>query len=140
MRIFDDQQSIVLEKALDASFLRQETINNNLANVDTPGFKRTEISFENQLRRFMSGEATASNSLLLTRTHTKHLQIPHSEPGYDPQTTVLEDWVQRNSENNVDIDVEMAKQAKNSMYYDSVATGLNFRFRSLATVITEGRR
>lgn len=140
MRIFDDKQTIVLEKAMDGSYMRQEAINNNLANVDTPNFKRTEVSFQNQLRQFMTGETPSDNTLLLTRTNTKHLQIPHSEPSFDPEATVVEDWVQRNSGNNVDVDVEMAEQAKNSMYYDAVSTGLDFRFRSLATVITEGRK
>jgi len=140
MRIFNDKQSLVLEKALDGSFMRQEAINNNLANVDTPDFKRTEVSFENQLQQFMTGESTADNSLLLKRTHNQHLQIPHAVPSLHPEATVIEDWEQRNSGNNVDIDVEMAKQAKNSMYYDSVMTSLNYKFRSLATVITEGRR
>lgn len=140
MRIFNDKQSIVLEKAMDGSFLRQEAITNNLANVDTPDFKRTEVSFENQLRRFIEGDTNTDTSMQLKRTHPKHLQIPLNTPGFDPETTVLEDWVQRNSGNNVDVDVEMAEQAKNSMYYDSVATGLNFKFRSLATVITEGRK
>lgn len=140
MRIFNDKQSVVLEKALDGSFMRQEAINNNLANVDTPDFKRTEVSFENQLRQFMANATPAENSLLLKQTHSKHLQVPLSSPGFNPEATVIEDWEQRNSGNNVDIDVEMAKQAKNSMYYDSVMTSLNYKFRSLATVITEGRR
>lgn len=140
MRIFNDKQTLVLEKALDGSFMRQEAINNNLANVDTPGFKRTEVSFQNQLQQFMTGDLPANSTLLLKRTHTKHMQIPHIESSFDPQATVIEDWVQRNSENNVDVDVEMAEQAKNSMYYDAVSTGLNFKFRSLATVISEGRR
>ena len=36
----------VLDKAADASWLREATITNNLANVDTPGFKRKDVDFE----------------------------------------------------------------------------------------------
>ena len=40
----------VLDKAADASWLREATITNNLANVDTPGFKRKDVDFEGVLK------------------------------------------------------------------------------------------
>ena len=36
----------VLDKAADAAWLRNEAISNNIANVDTPGYKRKDINFE----------------------------------------------------------------------------------------------
>ena len=41
----------VLGKAADASWKRNEILANNMANVDTPGYKRQDIDFESQLRR-----------------------------------------------------------------------------------------
>ena len=41
----------VLDKALDASALRHEAISNNLANADTPNYKRQDVNFEVQLAK-----------------------------------------------------------------------------------------
>ena len=41
----------VLDKAADASWIRNEAIANNIANVDTPGYKRKDISFNTFLLR-----------------------------------------------------------------------------------------
>ena len=43
----------VLDKAADAAWLRNEAITNNIANADTPGYKRQDISFETQLQKAM---------------------------------------------------------------------------------------
>ena len=43
----------VLDRAADASWIRNEAIANNIANVDTPGYKRQDVNFEEQLRRAM---------------------------------------------------------------------------------------
>ena len=36
----------ILDKAADASWLRDSAISNNIANVDTPGYKREYVNFE----------------------------------------------------------------------------------------------
>ena len=41
----------VLDKAADASWKRQELISNNIANQDTPGYKRQDIRFETELQQ-----------------------------------------------------------------------------------------
>ena len=41
----------MLDKAADASWLRETAIMNNLANTDTPGYKRQEVDFESVLQR-----------------------------------------------------------------------------------------
>ena len=43
----------ILDKAADASSLRQQAIANNLANVDTPNYKRQDVDFESTLIREM---------------------------------------------------------------------------------------
>ena len=43
----------VLDKAADASWMRNEAIANNIANADTPGYKRQDIDFESQLQQAM---------------------------------------------------------------------------------------
>ena len=45
----------VLEKACDASWMRNSAIANNLANVNTPGYKRKDVDFETYLQGAVSG-------------------------------------------------------------------------------------
>ena len=52
----------VLDKAADASWLREATITNNLANVDTPGFKRKDVDFEGVLKTELGRSNTGSES------------------------------------------------------------------------------
>ena len=44
----------VLDKAADASWLRNEAISNNIANVDTPNYKRQDVAFETELTRALN--------------------------------------------------------------------------------------
>ena len=46
----------VLDKALDASNLRETVLTNNIANVDTPGYKRREVDFASLLREELDKE------------------------------------------------------------------------------------
>ena len=41
----------VMGKTADASWKRNEILSNNIANVDTPRYKRQDINFEAQLRQ-----------------------------------------------------------------------------------------
>mgnify|MGYP000242623222 FL=1 len=40
----------VLDKAADASWSRENILTNNIANVNTPGYKRKDLNFENTLK------------------------------------------------------------------------------------------
>ena len=56
--LFNQPNYLAAKKTLDAVALRQEAINNNLANIETPGYKRVDLApnFEQELEK-----ATASN-------------------------------------------------------------------------------
>ncbi len=51
MKLIDNSQTRLLSKAMDAYALRQKAIAANVANLDTPGYKRKEVSFEDQLQQ-----------------------------------------------------------------------------------------
>ena len=89
----------VLEKGLDASSLRQKVIANNLANLDTPGFKRSEVDFQAVLGTVL-GQKVGTLPLKLTSTN----HIPSVNKG-EGKTVVTDDTtIVRNDGNNVDID------------------------------------
>ena len=127
-------QAYVLEKALAASSLRHKVISNNIANVNTPGFKRSDVVFEDILQQKLSDRAP----LPMTQTHAKHIS-PHPQ-SLSPAMHVMADYTLRTDGNNVDIDAEMANMAKNSIYYDALAQQMNRYFSGIKSAINEGRK
>ena len=130
-----------LERGLQAANLRQEVMAHNLANVNTPNFKRSEVVFEELLSRELYGvpESEKDGRLEMVRTHDKHL--PFKEPEVkraEAQVRKDNKTTMRTDNNNVDIDIEMAGLAKNSIYYNAMATQLGGYISRVRNVITSG--
>ena len=68
-RLFGSQPINLLEKALAGSSLRHKVISNNIANINTPGYKRMEVSFEEELAAVAQRE-TRQSGISLTHTNT----------------------------------------------------------------------
>ncbi len=122
----------ILEKGLDASSLKQKVLANNIANIDTPGFKRSEVDFQAVLGTALAQKA---GNLPLKLTSTNHL------PGVDNgagKTVIIDDMTNvRNDQNNVDIDHEMANVAENGLYYNAITRTLSSQLGFLRMVIQE---
>jgi flagellar basal-body rod protein FlgB len=123
----------VLEQALAASSLRQKVISNNIANVNTPGFKKSEVAFEDVLQ-----EALDDTGLPLTQTNERHLPVRQVSM-VTPRENMVGNTSLRTDGNNVDIDVEMAEMAKNSIYYDAVVKQLSHYITDLKSAISGGK-
>lgn len=134
-RIFNNTK--VVEKSLDASWLRNEAISQNIANVDTPGYKRKTVSFEEHL-----SQAIDDSGFRGKRTNPRHIPIGGSDiSGIEPR--VMEDnksLSYRLDGNNVDIDNEMAAMAKNTIQYNTLVQRMNGQFSKIKSAINEGRR
>ncbi len=127
----------LLAKGLEVSSVRHKVISNNIANVNTPLFKRQIVTFEDEMAKVFDGKI----DLVGKREHDGH--IPIGEINYrDVGPTTIKDriHVMRNDKNNVDIDVEMSDLAKNTMTYQIHATRLAAMFAGLNDVITRGGR
>lgn len=124
----------VLEQALSASSLRQQVISNNISNVNTPGFKKSEVVFEDLLQSAIGD----GKSLQMTKTNSRHLPI---EQGGIPKpaVNVIDKTSFRTDGSNVDIDIEMANLAKNNIYYNAVVQQLSSYFSGIKSAIKEGR-
>jgi len=125
----------ILSKALDASWKRNEVISNNIANAETPGFKKSEVIFEDILRNQLT-----KNVLKGTTTNSKHIHINNGNIknlSYKIQTQ--DDFRTRLDGNNVDIDVEMAEKAKNEILYNTLTSRIQSKFQKIKFVINEGR-
>lgn len=121
----------VQKKALDASWLRQSVLSNNLANVNTPGYKRQDVAFDNVLDGFLQGSRKS-----MYKTHPNHMDIMPSE---DAQVVTESGSSMRIDGNSVNVDVEMAELAKNSIKYNAMTTDVNNQIRRLKAAIRVGR-
>ncbi|MEH7112342.1 flagellar basal body rod protein FlgB [Neobacillus niacini] len=118
----------IMSRALDASSLRQKSISNNIANVNTPNFKSTKVSFEEMLQKEVKSQFIGH------RSNAKHVLIGETDQIPSPK---LEQGnaVFQNSGNGVDLDYEMTKLSENTIWYQSLAYGLNEEFNLLKTAI-----
>ena len=124
-----------LPRAMTAANMRQEVIANNIANVNTPNFRKSNLEFEEMLAREIYGEEP-DGKLKLARTHDKHL--PYKPREFHAEPTIVQDnsTVMRVDDNNVDIDIEMANLAKNQLYYNAIVTEFSGHVSNLKNAIT----
>ena len=116
----------VLDKAADASWMRQEAISNNIANVNTPGYKRQDVAFEDSLQEAISNSryrstdekgANLSKADLRIRSYTDSSGFSYRLDG-----------------NNVDIDTENAALARNQLKYNALVDSINHEFSMIKAV------
>ncbi len=120
----------VLERGLNASSLRQQVLADNVANVDTPGFKRSDVDFELALKAALGRTGSA---LSLKATVPGHITSGSAENNSIVQTDRSTSF--RNDANNVDIDSEMVNVAKNGLYYNSLTRTISSQLGMLRMVI-----
>ncbi len=122
----------LLQKAMDASLVRQQVISDNIANVDTPGFKRMDVSFESQMKRALDSELEERQPVYLT--DKKHIDFFKPMDFKEVQTRLHIDFDTnyRNDKNNVDIEKEISESVKNSLRYKAMAQRIDGQFKSLA--------
>jgi flagellar basal-body rod protein FlgB len=124
------------EKALDAAWLRNEAISQNIANVDTPGYKRVSVSFEEHLE-----SASQRNGFKGNTTSSRHVQIGRNSDRAKIRVTRDNTTLStRLDGNNVDIETEMASLAKNDIRYNALVQGISSSYQRIKSVINEGRR
>ncbi len=124
-----------LSRAMEAANIRQEVISHNIANVNTPNFKKSNLVFEDLLAREIYGEDT-KGKLQMVKTHDNHL--PPANTPFVAIPSIVQDHqtLMRVDDNNVDVDIEMANLAKNQIYFNALATQMNGYISKLKNVIT----
>lgn len=125
----------VLQRTMDVSLLRREVIANNLANAETPNFKRTDVTFEASLAKAIASEN--QNSFQMKLTNEKH--IP-SNRTVDYKTIkprrVLDYKTQTDSNgNNVDLEVETMDLVKNQMRYQLLTQSVSKQFQKINMLV-----
>lgn len=103
----------LVSKGLEASWLRNQALANNIANVDTPEYKRRDIKFQDYLNEALKGNMEVQPELI----------VDNSELSY------------RMDGNNVDVDVEMTRRAKNELYYNALSGQVSHQFKQIQAVL-----
>ncbi len=117
----------VLDKAADASWIRNEVIANNISNVDTPGYKRQDVTFESELEKALVGQRYISMD-----DKVANLSLDKLEPRtYKDYTS----YSYRLDGNNVDIETENVILAKNQIKYEGLMKGITQEFQNLKIVM-----
>jgi flagellar basal-body rod protein FlgB len=119
----------LLKRGLDVSALRSKVIANNIANINTKGYKREYVTFEDSLKQSMD------NLALKTDNH-KDIQGGSGYGDIRIQTDNSDSI--RADGNNVDIDNEMVNEGANQLMYNALITELNSRF-SMENSVIEGK-
>lgn len=129
----------LLERALDGVAARQRVTAHNIANANTPGYKRYSLSFEASLKQALEG---ASRRLQGTTTHPRHIAIGEGRPSLDGPWVIRRDATtsMRSDGNNVDIEAEMTQSIKDQVFYQALVDVVSRRYAMLKDAITEGRR
>lgn len=117
----------VLGKTADAAWVRNEVLGNNIANVDTPGYKRQDVDFESQLNHALGRMkykdmdekvSSVTSTELKSRVYTDSANFAYRIDG-----------------NNVDIDTENVELAANQIKYNGLVQSINQEFTNLKMVI-----
>ena len=118
----------VLDKAADASRKRETVLANNIANVDTPGYKRKDLDFEGVLKQELGRCKHTSLDTKIENLHMDHL---------NPSVyTDLSNYSYRLDGNNVDIDNEEVEYASEQLRYEGITAGINNEFNRMKSVIS----
>lgn len=113
----------VLNKAMDASWYRNELIANNISNQDTPGYKRQDVDFQSALKKALQASPYRSMDGKVGHIRTAALEVS--------SYTDYGGFSYRIDENNVDPEVEYVELASNQIRYQALRDSVNQEFSLL---------
>jgi flagellar basal-body rod protein FlgB len=135
MNLFNNPTVLALKTDLDVGTLRQRVIADNMANLNTPGFKKSFVSFEDQLLTAMD-----KNSLSLRTTHGMHIGGINHPAAVQPTVVQVTNTSSRPDGNNVNADEEMVNLAAAQVKYNTSVQALSGYYSTISQVISSSRR
>lgn len=125
--IGSDDNYNLLKQGLKASNTRAKVIANNIANINTKGYKKFSVVFEENLKN-------ENLSINLKRTNDKHIS---GDDRTDGNISIEQEkgTSMRNDGNNVDLDIEKVNQAANTLKYNALVTRMSGKINEIKSVI-----
>ena len=122
-----DQTTNLLEATLDRRVDSHRFISRNLANVDTPNYRGSNLEFQKQLRTALDGGVLPSS---LSKTHPDHMPYAESRPFEYAEAESVDTGP-------VHLDIEMSRLAENNLMFNAMVQLLQKKFQGLKSAITE---
>lgn len=117
----------VLDKAADACNVRSQLISNNMANVNTPNYKRQDIEFNSFLEAALADGSTLDEAVANVQDHLMEI----NGVVYTDNSTLS----YRLDGNNVSIDTEEVYQTENSIRYQALIDQMSQEFSRMKAVL-----
>lgn len=132
-----DKTISILSKSMDGAALKQKTVSNNIANINTPDYKRQYLDFESKLNEAIKKDL--NNKGKLYKTHDKHFPMKVSIDKIHPSIKIDKSPSLREDGNNVDLDIELADLAENTIRYNTLTETIIKKYSGLKNAIRGGR-
>ena len=130
------RQVDILQRTMDASLLRQSVIADNIANANTPNFKRSEVNFESRLAYALES-AERRPRFREAVTHERHIRFHQSLDYRDVRPRRVLDFATtgQNNGNNVDIEIESMNLLNNQLAYQMMTRSVADSFARINLVL-----
>jgi flagellar basal-body rod protein FlgB len=135
MDLFNDATLTAMESYMTRLSKRQQVVASNIANIDTPGYRTKDVSFNATMDELIAESPLPPKANYPERNSMGKLNIAPIAPEVFEQAGLPA----RPDHNNVDLDNEMIKLSQTSTGYTAIAQLLRSKFRILASSINEGR-
>jgi flagellar basal-body rod protein FlgB len=110
---------------------RQELLASNIANADTPNYKARDVDFKSALKMALGSSSVPSvDPVTLNRTQMGHLPGTNDLP-YGGAVKYRAEYQGAVDGNTVNMDVERASMAENSLQLEALIMFVNKRFEGL---------
>lgn len=126
----------ILHRSMDVSLLRRDVISDNIANSDTPHFKRSEVNFETALKKALDSEGP-SGKLQARMTHSRHISFERPTDYRTVRPRKILDYLttSKNNGNNVDIEQESMNAMHNQLSYQLMSQIVGSHFGQVNLVL-----
>lgn len=125
----------ILKRSMDVSVLRRDVIANNLANTETPNFKRTVVNFESMLRRALDSEKIIPPAQLVTDRRHIPFHRPIDYRQVQPRRVLDYLTTAKNNGNNVDLEEELMLATQNQLLYQTLAQVVSSEYARVNLVL-----
>lgn len=122
-----------MRTAMNVRAYRQELLASNIANADTPNFKARDVDFKSALDNAMMGKK--DGPLEMATTQAGHIgNAPNSNP-YGSKVAYRTEYQGAVDGNTVNMDIERAAFAENSLQFEALLTFVRGRFDGLRSAM-----
>jgi len=126
----------ILHRTMDVSMYRQQVVADNIANADTPNFKRSNVNFEAELKRALDSEKQRPRVKTVV-TNPRHISNDKVQNYRNVEPRRVLDYLSTsdNNGNNVDIEEESMLLLQNQLRYNLMTRSVSDHFTRINMVL-----